>query len=1154
MPLSMTGSWNISGNVSMDSVATLTAVASATTSVALLQNQAMTSFSPLSSASGGYAPLSYVVQSGILPPGITLNSTTGLVSGTPTTIQNSSPVVFAVQDKYGNQSAVTSTINFAVASLPVLATVGTNTPVVGVINNTITSFYPLINASNGFAPLTYSISSGTLPVGITLDAVTGLVSGTPTVIQGAANVTFIVKDSQNNQAATTVTISFTVNNFSATPGTTTLVTQLQNTAITSFNTFVSINGGYTPYTYYVQSGTLPTGITLDPSTGIVSGTPTVLQTASNVVFAVKDAQNNIATGTLTVTFEVTLYIARYLVVGGGGGGASGPSGCPTYGAGGGGAGGLLQGNVCLVSGGIYNIQVGGAAPFTGPQGNPLIVQGYSSNITGPGISTITTVGGGSGTPGVGGVGQVGGSGGGGGSPGGIGGLATGSPAIGVAGTQGYPGSPGPSFSGGSGGGAGGAGGIGCNPGPGYTWPYNGIVYAQGGRGASFNVICTPKTPGVAGTGQGGNASGNVFGTGGSGGSGTVILAFPNALYPAINSPTATVTTPPAAPGSTVLTFATPSPGIPTSHMIAVNYPGTFATQYLVVGGGGGAGRGGYGGGGGAGGLLQGNILLTANTTYTIQVGAGGAGLAAGPANSGNPGLSSNITSSSPNFGNITTLGGGGGGAQNPSPVFSNVSASLPGGSGGGAGIGQLGQGTASSQPGSPGTLGQGYSGGGSSGLPAPATSFSGGGGGGAGGGGASSCGVGGPGVIFPATGLYYAGGGGGYSYPGILNLGGQGGGGRGGNSQTPGSSSGTPGLGGGGGGSQGCTPSPSGGSGTVIIAVPTLVYPSVSAPGATVSTPPAAPGRTVLTYTTPTPTIPASYSLSIANLSFYNIQYLAVGGGGGGGWRGGGGGGGIATGNTTVRCGLSLSITVGGGGSGVANYNNICRPANGAAGVGTNGNNSSISGPAISTTITAQGGGFGGATGSCGTNVGPGGCGGSGGGAGTAIGTSTQPSQNPGIANLTNYGNPGGLGEGGGGATGVGTTAGGAGYTWPFTGNIYAGGGGKGGYAGSGAGASGPGGGGAGNPGGGGTAPAGTPGLGGGGGGAGTNFCSRPRQQSYGGPGGSGTVILAVPNIAYPTIVAPGAAVSTPPAAPGYTVLTYTAPTPGTPATFTFTT
>jgi hypothetical protein len=55
--------------------------------------------------------------------------------------------------------------------------------------------------------------------------------------------------------------------------------------------------------------------------------------------------------------------------------------------------------------------------------------------------------------------------------------------------------------------------------------------------------------------------------------------------------------------------------------------------------------------------------------------------------------------------------------------------------------------------------------------------------------------------------------------------------------------------------------SASGGSGTVIIAVPTPVYPTISAPGAAVSTPPAAPGLTVLTYTTPTPTTPATYTL-----------------------------------------------------------------------------------------------------------------------------------------------------------------------------------------------------------------------------------------------------------------------------------------------------
>ena len=54
-------------------------------------------------------------------------------------------------------------------------------------------------------------------------------------------------------------------------------------------------------------------------------------------------------------------------------------------------------------------------------------------------------------------------------------------------------------------------------------------------------------------------------------------------------------------------------------------------------------------------------------------------------------------------------------------------------------------------------------------------------------------------------------------------------------------------------------------------------------------------------------------------------------------------------------------------------------------------------------------------------------------------------------------------------------------------------------------------------------------------------------------PGGGGTVILVVPNAAYPGVSAPGATVTTPPNAPGATVLTYTTPVSTTPATFTYT-
>jgi len=94
--------------------------------------------------------------------------------------------------------------------------------------------------------------------------------------------------------------------------------------------------------------------------------------------------------------------------------------------------------------------------------------------------------------------------------------------------------------------------------------------------------------------------------------------------------------------------------------------------------------------------------------------------------------------------------------------------------------------------------------------------------------------------------------------------GGQGGGGAGG-VPNPGASSGggsfrTPGTSGrGGGGGYGYGNVIYGGSGTVILAVPTPYYPG-SAPGAAVTAPPAAPGKTVLTYTTPNPAIPATFT------------------------------------------------------------------------------------------------------------------------------------------------------------------------------------------------------------------------------------------------------------------------------------------------------
>jgi hypothetical protein len=88
--------------------------------------------------------------------------------------------------------------------------------------------------------------------------------------------------------------------------------------------------------------------------------------------------------------------------------------------------------------------------------------------------------------------------------------------------------------------------------------------------------------------------------------------------------------------------------------------------------------------------------------------------------------------------------------------------------------------------------------------------------------------------------------------------------GGGGQGQSPvgGFTAGTPGLGGGGGASRNCqgplSRAGNGGSGVVILSVPTVSYPGF-APGATVTTPANTPGQTILTYTAP-PSAPATYT------------------------------------------------------------------------------------------------------------------------------------------------------------------------------------------------------------------------------------------------------------------------------------------------------
>jgi hypothetical protein len=131
------------------------------------------------------------------------------------------------------------------------------------------SYSTVLIPFGGTPPYTnWTVSSGVLPPGLTLGATTGVISGTPTT---AGTYTFFVTVTDAiPQTSAPQGFSITV---AATPITFTTITLLKAKEGVSYLEYIIVAGGKTPYTFSLTSGVLPSGLTLDPVNGIISGTP-----------------------------------------------------------------------------------------------------------------------------------------------------------------------------------------------------------------------------------------------------------------------------------------------------------------------------------------------------------------------------------------------------------------------------------------------------------------------------------------------------------------------------------------------------------------------------------------------------------------------------------------------------------------------------------------------------------------------------------------------------------------------------------------------------------------------------------------------------------------------------------------------------------------
>ncbi|MGD0054989.1 MAG: putative Ig domain-containing protein [Acidimicrobiales bacterium] len=240
---------------------------------------------------GGTTPYTWSISEGVLPKGLSLNPSTGLISGSVSLSATTETFTVTLTDAKGASTTKQFTITVCYSLLITTKTLAGATAGESDYSQTLQGI-------GGATPYTWSISAGELPKGLSLNAASGLISGP--VSSSATTETFTITLTDANGASTTKQFTITVCNFLA------ITTKSLEGAIagqTNYSQTLQGTGGSQPYTWSISAGILPKGLFLNPSSGLISGN--VSTSAVSETFTVKLSDANGASTAKQFTITVS---------------------------------------------------------------------------------------------------------------------------------------------------------------------------------------------------------------------------------------------------------------------------------------------------------------------------------------------------------------------------------------------------------------------------------------------------------------------------------------------------------------------------------------------------------------------------------------------------------------------------------------------------------------------------------------------------------------------------------------------------------------------------------------------------------------------------------------------------------------------------------